>query len=381
MIYLDNSATTFPKPKVVNDSMARAERSLSNPGRGGHRLSMAASEELFGARSAAAVFFNARGAENVIFTMNCTHALNIVLKGLLKPGDHAVVSGLEHNAVMRPLEKLSEKGISYTAARVYPCDDEKTISSFRNSINGRTRLIVCTHASNVWGLRMPVERLSALAHEYGIPILVDAAQSAGVIPIDLQRSGIDYLCTAGHKGLYGPMGTGLLILNTKELPESLTEGGTGSNSYSFTQPSEIPDRFESGTPNVAGIAGLHAGISFVGSRTPEKISAHEFSLIRHLYRELSKRRNIRLYLPEPTPDYFVPILSFNVEGTDSESTAQYLGRNGVAVRAGLHCCPAAHRELGTLDTGTVRVSPSAFSSASDIDRLLNALSRMASGKA
>ena len=373
MIYLDNSATTFPKPKSVNDALMRAERSLSNPGRGGHRLSMAAGEELFAARSAAAGFFNAKGAENVIFTLNCTHAINIVLKGLLRPGDHAVVSELEHNAVMRPLQSLSEKGISYTAARVLPCDDDKTVSSFRSAINGRTRLIVCTHASNVWGLRMPVERLSALAHEYGIPILVDAAQSAGVIPIDVQRAGIDFLCTAGHKGLYGPMGTGLLILNSDEHPESLTQGGTGSGSDSFLQPSEIPDRFESGTPNVAGIAGLRAGIGFVESRTPERIAAHEFSLIRRLYRGLSKNPKIILYLPEPTPEFFVPILSFNIKGTDSETAARMLGRRGIAVRAGLHCCPAAHRALGTLETGTIRVSPSAFSAPSDIDVLLRTI--------
>ena len=263
MIYLDNSATSFPKPQTVSAACSGALRAYANPGRGGHSLSIGASEEIYSARKAVSEFFNAEGAERVIFTLNCTSAVNTVIKGILKSGDHVVVSELEHNCIMRPLERLKNAGISSTAVKIYPCDDEKTIASFRAAINQRTRMIICTQASNVWGIRLPVERLSALAHEYGIMILVDAAQSAGVIPIDMRKSGIDFLCTAGHKGLYGPMGTGILIIGCDTIPESLIEGGTGSSSMSYEQPDVLPDRFESGTPNVSGIAGLHAGIDFV----------------------------------------------------------------------------------------------------------------------
>ena len=375
MIYLDNSATSFPKPQTVSAACSGALRAYANPGRGGHSLSIGASEERYSARKAVSEFFNADGAERVIFTLNCTSAVNTVIKGILKSGDHVVVSELEHNCIMRPLERLKNAGISSTAVKIYPCDDEKTIASFRAAINQRTRMIICTQASNVWGIRLPVERLSALAHEYGIMILVDAAQSAGVIPIDMRKSGIDFLCTAGHKGLYGPMGTGILIIGCDTIPESLIEGGTGSSSMSYEQPDVLPDRFESGTPNVSGIAGLHAGIDFVRRSGTEKLSAHEFRLIKRLYKELSGMKKIKLYLPEPEPEFFVPILSFNIDGMDSETAAGELSKRGIAVRAGLHCAPAAHRAMGTLDSGAVRISPSVFNRQNDIDRLVYVLKR------
>lgn len=376
MIYLDNSATSYPKPQTVREAAAYAVRNYSNPGRSGHKLSLAASEEIFSARKAAAELFNAEKSENVVFTLNCTAAINTVIKGILKSGDHVVVSDLEHNSVMRPLEGMKRLGVTCTAARVYPCDDDKTLASFRDAINARTRMIVCTQASNVWGVRLPVERISAMAHEYGITILVDAAQSAGVIPIDLKNSRIDYLCAAGHKGLYGPMGTGILIVSGGQVPESLTQGGTGSSSDSFVQPEQLPDRLESGTPNVSGIAGLRAGMDFVMKRSPESIAGHEFRLIRRLYRSLSKTDGIRLYMPEPDEDHFVPILSFNIEGMDSESAGQLLSGRGIAVRAGLHCSPAAHKAAGTLETGAVRVSPSVFTSENEIDRLVYEVRRI-----
>ena len=375
MIYLDNSATSFPKPQTVSAACSGALRAYANPGRGGHSLSIGASEEIYSARKAVSEFFNAEGAERVIFTLNCTSAVNTVIKGILKSGDHVVVSELEHNCIMRPLERLKNAGISSTAVKIYPCDDEKTIASFRAAINQRTRMIICTQASNVWGIRLPVERLSALAHEYGIMILVDAAQSAGVIPIDMRKSGIDFLCTAGHKGLYGPMGTGILIIGCDTIPESLIEGGTGSSSMSYEQPDVLPDRFESGTPNVSGIAGLHAGIDFVRRSGTEKLSEHEFRIIKSLYRELSVMKNIKLYIPYPKTEFFVPILSFNIDGMDSETAAGELSKRGIAVRAGLHCAPAAHRAMGTLDSGAVRISPSVFNRQNDIDRLVYVLKR------
>ena len=377
MIYLDNSATTFPKPKYVQDTVNNAMKYYSaNPGRSGHKLSLRASEEIFLARKTVSDFFNVGNETDVVFTLNCTMSLNMVIKGMLKSGDHVVVSSMEHNAVMRPLQKLSENGVTYTQAMVYPCDNDKTVDSFRKAINSKTKMIICTHASNVWGIKLPIERISALAHEYGLLIAVDAAQSAGVVPIDVQKSGIDFLCVAGHKGLYGPMGTGILIVSEQFVPDTIIEGGTGSNSLSFEQPSELPDKLESGTPNLNGISGLRAGIQFVGRKNIDNIAKHEFMLIQRLYKSLSGMKKIKLYMPFPTPEYFVPILSFNVEGYDSETIAEILDRKNIAVRAGLQCSPAAHNMCGTIETGVVRISPSINTQISDIDYLVSVLKKI-----
>lgn len=376
MIYLDNSATTFPKPWTVQNAVNNSLKYSANPGRSGHMLSIKASEEIFLARKTAAEFFNAKNETDVIFTLNCTMSMNMVIKGMLKSGDHVVVSEMEHNAVMRPLEKMAEKGVTFTQAAVFPEDNDKTVDSFRRAINAKTKMIICVHASNVWGIKLPIERISALAHEYGLLFAVDAAQSAGIVPIDVQQCGIDFLCVAGHKGLYGVMGTGILILSENAIPDTIIEGGTGSNSVSFEQPQELPDRFESGTPNVSGIVGLRAGIQFVRQKKPENIAKHEFMLIQRLYRELAKMKKIRLYMPMPTPQYFVPILSFNIEGYDSETAAAILNKNNIAVRAGLQCSPAAHKMCGTLESGAVRISPSVSTRISDIDYLVSVLKKI-----
>ncbi len=375
MIYLDNSATTYPKPQSVQSAVTSAMRTSANPGRSGHRMSLAAAETIYSARRTAARFFGMENEEKVIFTPNCTTSLNMAVKGLLQSGDHVVVSSLEHNAVMRPLERMKNQGISYTKAEVFAGNDDKTVDSFRHAMNGLTKMIVCTHASNVWGIRLPIERLCALAHAYGLLFIVDAAQSAGVIPIDMHE-GYDAVCIAGHKGLYGPMGTGIMLLSENMTMKTIIEGGTGSNSFSLEQPEDLPDRFESGTPNFPGIAGLKKGIEFVESRTPEKIAAHEFRLIRYLYRKLEKLPKIKLYTPMPDERYFVPVLSFNADGHDSEEIAAILNKNGIAVRAGLHCAPNAHEAMGTLEYGAVRISPSVFTSMNDMDRLAYILSRL-----
>ena len=377
MIYLDNSATTYPKPLKVRQAVASAMQNSANPGRGGYDLAMRASEEIFRTRKTAADFFGFPKEENIIFTLNCTSALNTVMKGILKSGDHVVVSSMEHNAVMRPLQKLTEKGISYTIADVFPCDNDKTVDSFRNAINAKTKMIICTHASNVWGIKLPVERISALAHEYGVLFTLDAAQSAGIVPINLSiQNNIDFLCTAGHKGLYGPMGTGTLIICGNTVPSPLIEGGTGSNSMSFEQPSDLPDRLESGTPNYSGIVGLRAGMDFVSSQKIENISKHEFRLIKYLYRELSKISKVKLYLPEPSEDYFVPLLSFNISDMDSEDVSSRLNKKGIAVRAGLQCSPLAHKSMDTLQTGAVRISPSVMTRQYDIDYLISVIKKI-----
>jgi cysteine desulfurase family protein len=377
MIYLDNAATTYPKPREVRAAVTDAlTRYGANPGRAGHNLAMASSEEIFRCRSDAAEFFNAPGPECVAFTLNCTHALNYVMKGLLKPGDHVVISCLEHNAVIRPLYALKAFGITYTEARVYPGDNDSTVNAFRQALRPNTKLVICTHASNVWGIRLPVERIAALVHQYGIPIVVDSAQSAGLLPIDLQDSGIDYLCVAGHKGLYGPMGTGMLITANGSSLATLIEGGTGTESINPAQPSGMPERLESGTQNMPGIAGLRAGIGFVRRHGMEKIFNHEISLMRELHRELAEMEGVVLYTPAPDPNYYVPVLSFNIRGMQSETVGRELNSLGVAVRAGLHCAPAAHRFMGTIETGTVRICPSAFTTMQDIKGAANAVKRI-----
>jgi len=377
MIYLDNAATTYPKPNSVLSAVNVALRNYgANPGRAGHSMSLAAAEEVYPCRKAAADFFHAPGPECVVFTLNCTHALNYVIKGLLRPGDHVVVSCLEHNAVMRPLQKLMESGVTVTRARVFPGDNDATVDAFRSALKENTKLIVCTHASNVWGIRLPVERIAALGHIYGIPIAVDCAQSAGVLPIDMAGSGFDYLCIWGHKGLFGPMGTGMLITpNGAELP-TIIEGGTGTNSLLLEQPSSMPDRMESGTQNMPGISGLRAGIEFVKSRGVQTIYQHEMSLIGHLYKRLSEIKNVKLYTAEPNAPYFAPVLSFNVGDVPSETVAQKLNARGFAVRAGLHCAPAAHDFMGTLTQGTVRVCPSAFSNLGEINNFVATLMKI-----
>ncbi len=374
MIYLDNAATTYPKPQLVANTVAMAMKKLgANPGRSGHNMSIAAATEVYECRKSLAKFFNAPGPECVVFTLNCTHAINTVIKGLLKPGDHVVTSCFEHNSVHRPLKALESKGVTVTEAKVYPGDNDATVNSFRESLTAKTALIACTHASNVWGVRLPIARICALAHEYNIPVLVDAAQSAGHIPIDMAETKIDYLCLAGHKGLYGPMGVGALITTHGDKLSTLVQGGTGTNSESYLQSDVMPEKFESGTPNVIGIAGLHAGIKFLNSTGVQKISSHEHNLMKYLYRRLAALKKVELYMDEPSPEHFVPLLSFNVRDMHSEAVAAVLNRHGIYVRAGLHCAPGAHKLCGTLEQGAVRVCPSAFTRRQDIDALVNVI--------
>ncbi len=375
MIYLDNAATTYPKPlavrRAVSDTLVNAG---ANPGRSGHDMAIRASAEMYEARSKVAASFGEESPENVIFTLNCTHAVNIVLKGLLSSGDHVVVSDLEHNAVMRPLSALSERGVQYTAARVSDNDPEETLNNFRDALRPNTKLVVCVHVSNVWGIKLPIERITAMCHQYGIPVLIDASQSAGIYDINLGENTFDYLCMPGHKGLYGPMGTGVLITKHCDSLRTVTQGGTGSDSASLKQPELPPDKFESGTPNMSGIVGLGRGVDFVSGISTKKILSHEFSLISYLYERLSAMPNVILYTQKPRPDMCATVLSFNVGDADSENVAAYLNRRyGIACRAGLHCAPMAHRHFGTLERGAVRISPSYFNTVRDINVLAGAV--------
>ena len=257
MIYWDNAATTWPKPMAVTEAMSRAlTRYGANPGRGGHTMGMAASREVYRCRETAAEFFHLDNPGQVVFTLNCTMAMNMALKGILRTSGRVVVSDLEHNAVMRPLHVLSPGRPIYDVAQVTPGDDDQTVEAFRRCITPFTRAIVCTHASNVFGVQLPIRRLGELAREHDLLFVVDAAQTAGVLPLDMEADHIDFLCVAGHKGLYGPMGTGMLLCGDRFQLPSFVEGGTGSQSLLYEQPDELPDRLESGTPNTPGILSL-----------------------------------------------------------------------------------------------------------------------------
>lgn len=373
MIYLDNAATTGRKPQAVIRAVDSALRMLSaNPGRSGHTASLRASSAVYSVREKTADFFGASGAENVVFTLNCTHALNCVIKGVLSPGDHAVVSSLEHNAVMRPLVKT---GADYDTAKVSLTDDNLTVREFERRLRSNTKLVICTGASNVVGKILPVKRIGALCRERGILFAVDAAQTAGVLPINMKEMNIDYLCIAPHKGLYAPTGVGILICEAP-VPDTLIEGGTGTNSVEMFQPEELPERLESGTVNVPGIMGISAGLDYVARIGTAKIYSHELELCRYLYSQLYKISDVILYTPMPEAGKYAPLISFNIKGIPSGETAEYLNGRGIAVRGGLHCAPSAHRQLGTLENGTVRVSAASFNTFNEMKVLVNALKNM-----
>ncbi|MBQ7810810.1 MAG: aminotransferase class V-fold PLP-dependent enzyme [Clostridia bacterium] len=375
MIYLDNAATTYPKPLNVIKASFDANKSSANPGRSGYKSAMLASEKMFECRQKAADFFGLENVENCILTPSCTIALNTVIHGTLSRGDHVVISSLEHNSVLRPLQKLASKGIiAYEVAEGFEGDADITVESFRKCMNDKTKLVVCTHASNVFGIKLPVKRIAALCKYYGVLFCIDVAQSAGVVPIDIKDIGADFICAPGHKGLYGPMGTGLLLINTDKIPESLFEGGTGSSDLDLSFPDILPDKYESGTMNYSGFSGLSKGIDFVNLKTIERISNHEIKLIRKIYSKLKQMKNIKLYTIMPDIENFVPLMSFNVKGNDPVKVAETLDKQyGVCVRAGFHCSPLAHKYMKTGDSGTVRICPSAFTLEKEADFFINAV--------
>ena len=374
MIYLDNAATTWPKPPQVEQMMGEALRRYgANPGRGGHPMAMKTAERVYACRELLADTFGLDDPTRVVFTANCTGALNAVIKGLLAEGGHAVISDMEHNSVVRPLEVLSVRGVTYTKVNVCEADEDRTVENFSSAVRPDTRLILCTHASNVFGTIVPIQKIGQLARQLGIPFAVDAAQSAGILPIHMETDGIDYLCMPGHKGLYGPMGTGVLLCRDNRPLYTVTEGGTGSVSLSAEQPKELPDRLESGTLNVPGICGLYGGVCQVRQWGLRQICCHEQYLMKRLYETIAHHPNIVVYTPYPNDGKTVPIVSLNVVGIPAEETAARLSDEGVAVRAGLHCAPSAHAHAGTLPYGTVRISPSMFTSEKEIKKVCELL--------
>ena len=366
LIYFDNAATSGKKPQSVVDAVANALKNFSaNPGRSGHDLSIKTADTVFKTREKIANFFGAQEPEKVVFTLNCTHSINCVLKGVLKRGDHLIISNLEHNAVMRPLKKLKA---NFSVAEVSKSKSE-TLANFERLIKPNTRLIFVTGASNVTGQILPIKELGDLCKNKGILFGVDAAQIAGNRPINMQKMNIDFLCIAPHKSLYAPMGIGILICR-KPLENTILEGGTGTDSLDFSQPRILPEGMESGTINVPAIFGVSAGLDFVEKIGIEKAYKHEFELLEMLYFGLSKNPNVTLYTAPPRFLESVPVLPFNYKNFDSFKTAAILNKNGFAVRGGLHCAPTAHKALKTGDFGAVRVSFGLFNTKNEVQSLL-----------
>ena len=344
MIYLDNGATSFRKPPTVEAAMIRALRTCGNPGRGGYRQSMEAAKTVLACRERAATMFSCQ-PEQVVFTSNCTHGLNIAIGTLVKPGSRVVISGFEHNAVLRPLHAIGAK-ITIAGRKLF--DWEDTLSSFESALKKGADAAVFTHVSNVFGYILPVMELSALCKKYGVPFIIDAAQSAGVLPVSLAATGAAFIAMPGHKGLLGPQGTGILLCG--QSPKPLLYGGTGSLSADRDMPDFLPDKAEAGTLNVPGIAGLGAGLEYLQETGIGHIFAREKKEVDRCVKGLQKLGyQVFWGAHQAGTVSFVPPM-------DCETFAEALGKAQIALRAGLHCAPLAHESAGTLDTGTVRIS-------------------------
>ena len=375
MIYFDNAATTYPKPPAVIAAMSKAlVRYGANPGRAGHALSLETADAVYSAREKCAGLFGAE-VENTVFMPNCTFALNTAIKGVLTENSHAVVSDIEHNAVLRPLYALTKSmGVSFSSA-VTVDDDEETAANFERLINRRTKAVICTAAGNVTGKILPLSRIAKICERHGVCFIVDAAQGAGVLPLRL-GGGVNIICAAGHKGLYGPMGTGLLMTDGKYRLKTLVEGGTGSLSKELAQPEFLPDRLESGTINTAGAISLGAGVDFVNSRGLDAIRMHEHALCKRFFAGMRKLSGVTLY-SDSFDESFAPVIPFNIGSLPSERASEMLSDAGFALRGGFHCAFPAHRKIGTADRGAVRFSPSVFNTMSEVNSLIRAVSRIA----
>ena len=369
MIYFDSAATTFQKPRAVADAMVEAMAVMSSPGRGGYPAAMRAAEAAFDCRTELAELYHVESPEQVVFTMNATHGLNIAIKSLVPPGGKAVVSGYEHNAVTRPLRALGAE-VSVAAAPLFRPQD--VTAAFDRLIVPGTDAVVCNHVSNVFGFVQPVEAIAAICRQRGVPFIIDASQSAGMLPLDMEALGAAFIAMPGHKGLYGPQGTGVLLCG-KDVPvRTLLEGGTGSLSIQQEMPDFLPDRLEAGTHNMPGIAGLLAGVRFVRKIGPEAICREERLLAHQAAEGLRRIPGLRVYA-QPDLAAQAGVLSIVPEKMDAEALGTALAERGIAVRAGLHCAPLAHQTAGTLDTGSVRLSFSHWNTREEVHRFLEAV--------
>lgn len=372
MIYFDNAATTFPKPPEVIKSITDCMKIYcGNPGRSAHKLSLAAAEAVYDTRSEAASLFGSSKPENVVFTQNATHALNTAIFGLARPGDHILISNLEHNSVLRPVAELSRRGVIGYSVFDALGNDENTILNIERALRKNTRIIITTHVSNICPKKLPIEKISSLCRRYGIMYIVDISQSAGIEKIDMS-DGYTAVCAPGHKGLYGPQGSGFCLFSDDFEFERLTPfsfGGNGVDSKNLSMGSSAPESFESGTVAVPNIVGLGAGIRFVKSTGIDKIRLHEAAISGKIKEKLLKTEGIEVYLPEAENK---SVLLFNSKGFTGSELAGELSSRGVCTRSGLHCSPIAHEALGT-GGDAVRISFSAFNTFSEADEFCRIL--------
>ncbi|MBU1670671.1 MAG: aminotransferase class V-fold PLP-dependent enzyme [Actinobacteria bacterium] len=371
--YFDNAATTYPKPEAVYREMDRFAREVGgSAGRSGHRRAVEAGRIVYAAREAAARLLNVGDPLRVVFTKNATEALNLAIWGLVRPGDHVVTTSIEHNSVMRPLVAAGSVGVEHSVVRCAP-DGGLEPSDLEAALRPETTLVIITHASNVAGTILPLADVADIARRRGLRLLVDAAQTAGRLPLDMDPGGLDLIAFTGHKELFGPQGTGGLFVGEGVELVPLCYGGTGSHSTDFEQPREVPDRYESGTLNAMGLAGLGAGARFIAEAGLDGIRRHELELLGRLLEGLRSIRGVATYGPLE-PEARVAIVPITVEGKSPPELAESLDtRYGIATRAGLHCSPAAHETLGTLETGALRISLSYMNTADEVDYLVESL--------
>ena len=371
MIYLDSAATSFRKPRSVARAVARAMETLSSPGRGGYESAMLASDTLLECRLALQRLFHVPEPENVVFTLNATHALNIAIRSLVPPGGRAVISGWEHNAVTRPLHALRAE-LRVARGRLF--DDAAFLEDWERALGEGADAAVCTQVSNVFGWALPLREAAELCRARGVPLIVDASQGAGVLPLDAE--GLAYAAMPGHKGLLGPQGTGVLLCGEGQTPEPILQGGTGSLSRQQDMPDFLPDRLEAGTHNVPGIAGLLAGVRFVEEIGVDAIREHERALCRQAGEGLAAIPGLEVFRgPGQTG-----VLSFRHREIPAETLGETLSRRGIALRTGLHCAPLAHESAGNLETGTLRASFSLFNREEEVEAFLASVEEACGGK-
>ena len=378
MVYLDNAATSFPKPESVYRAVSRAMRERGgNPSRGSHKMARLASEEIYNCREEAAKLFSC-DEESVVLTFNATHALNLAIKGLAERNSHILLSDMEHNSVLRPVNALKRThGCSFDIYSSHSGDADKIITEIASKIRKNTRMIIANHASNVCGVRLPIEKIGALCERLGIVFIVDASQSAGHIPLDFGDTKADALCMAGHKGLYGPQGTGLLILKKERPIATLLEGGSGVNSLDVERPEFLPERLETGTYSAPLAAGLAEGMRWVRTTGIHNISRHEKRLCVALDDRICDIRGVTLYCRDKI-DVGAPVL-FNVDGISPAEVSKKLDEVGICVRSGLHCSPVAHKALSTGENGAVRVSFGCFNTEKDASYLADQINKIVKG--
>lgn len=375
VIYLDNASTTFPKPTEVYEEVIRCmEGYAANPGRGSYDMEVKAGSKILETREMLSTLFNIKNPLNVIFTSNATEALNLGIKGALKRGDHVISTVIEHNSVLRPLNYLSRNGVALTLVGVNELG-YVSADNIKKEIRHNTKLIVINHASNVLGTIQHIGEIGKIARDAGVKFMVDASQSAGVISMDVEKDNIDMLAFSGHKGLFGPQGTGALYVREGIELKELKQGATGSNSKLITQPGFIPDRYESGTMNTPGIAGLCEGIKFINRVGRRNIQKHEELLMEYLLKELSERSYVRIY-GSKSPLNRNAVVSMNIEGVDCSLVGDFLNSKGIAVRTGYHSAPLIHGMIGTNGSGTVRISPGYFNTYDDMDALIKGIMQL-----